>query len=457
MGVVRASAPGFPCDGTGLIVASGKLKSITAGFAGRVGCTCLLLGLALTAAFAVLTRCVMIRQAEEALTEQARLCAASLVPEAGGQLYASIDRLRDVYEHLAAVAMLDAAGGLQTVYPDRADYRKAATAVLGASGPVAASDVKADDTNRELWGVAVALNGDDVSHSRKIIVLLAHDSFSATWATATALFAACAGLACVMALACTVHWFERRVADPLRGLGNFTAVDGRSREAIRPIDTQGWREMGRVVASLQWMADSVVKSDRQRCQVERATKWQLDDRQRGFDRQLRRAKDRAIVDPLTGLRNRSFLDSELEPLFKQHQESGSDLAVVMIDLDNFKHHNDTHGHAAGDDVLCFIGDLLKACLRPTDYAVRRGGDEFLLLLPDTSAEQAAHVTERLVRLFGQYASSISSSKPLSVSAGVASLQRDGGGDAQELVDRADRALYAAKRAGKNEVCPVSPT
>jgi diguanylate cyclase (GGDEF)-like protein len=208
--------------------------------------------------------------------------------------------------------------------------------------------------------------------------------------------------------------------------------------------------MARIAESLRGLVRRAAESDHRRRRIELDARWQLHNREEDFTRKLRRVEDRAITDPLTGLRNRTFLDMELEPIFRDHCSRRRDLSVVMMDIDDFKLHNDTHGHSAGDEVLRFIGGLLRSSLRPTDRAVRYGGDEFLLLLPATSAEQAAFVVDRLVKLFGQYASMIEGPVRLSLSAGVASISSDPVENGNALAKKADEALYAAKRAAKAE-------
>lgn len=171
---------------------------------------------------------------------------------------------------------------------------------------------------------------------------------------------------------------------------------------------------------------------------------------------LRQVKDQAVTDPLTGLRNRAYLEKQFEPLFQKQVARSAELAAVMLDVDNFKTYNDTLGHQAGDALLRSLGALLRGSIRPTDVGVRYGGDEFLLLLPGANAEQAAMIAGRIIKTFGQNISRLGQRVPVSMSAGVASLQRDGCESGHALVKQADAALYAAKRSGKNTVS-TSPT
>jgi len=172
--------------------------------------------------------------------------------------------------------------------------------------------------------------------------------------------------------------------------------------------------------------------------------------------QLRRVKDQAATDPLTGLRNRAYLEKQFEPLFQQQVVRNAELAAVMLDVDNFKTYNDMHGHQAGDALLRSIGALLRGSIRPSDVGVRYGGDEFLLLLPGANAEQAAMIAGRIIKHFGEKIGCLGQKVSVSMSAGVASLQRDACESGQALVKQADVALYAAKRSGKNMVSTSPP-
>lgn len=433
-----------------------KRKSISAAFAKTTGGMLACVALIAIAVFAALAERLLERRDERAITEQAWLCTAALVPGSDGELFSSIDRLRSRYDRLVAVATLDSSGRLQTVYPARPAYRAAARVTLkGVPGPVVMK-VPDEDARLELWGIVVPLNGINVRTSRKAVLLFTHDSCAASWLAATAASAVLVGAACLLGLGLMTHWFERRVVRPLHSLGDFARMSGGPTDRIPTIQIQGWREMEQVGDSLRRLVQGIAESNRHRRWIERDAEWQLRDWARGFNRKLRRAEEQATTDLLTGLRNRSFLASEFELLYERHRASGEDLSVVMIDVDNFKSHNDTHGHSAGDEVLSFVGDLLRTSIRPTDHAIRYGGDEFLLLLLGASAEQAARVAERIVRLFGQYSSLIEGSKPLSMSAGVASLGSDPGDDGYALISKADKALYVAKRAGKSEVATCSP-
>jgi diguanylate cyclase (GGDEF)-like protein len=405
-----------------------------------------------------MTERLLNRQVMRTVAEHADLVVASLTPGPGGELQPSIERLRNRSDRLAAVAALDTSGRLQSLYPDEAGYRAAASAALDAPlGPVA-TGVQTEDRRRELWGIVVPLNRIDTAASRKVLLLFAYDSHTASWLTAALVVASVVGVGCLLGFGFIVRWFELRVARPLRSLAGCAGASGSLSRGVPPIETQGWRETERISELLRELSLGIAESDHLRQQTECSAESRLRDRERRFTRQLRRAEDQAALDPLTGLRNRSYLEKDLEELLANHRAGGEDLAVAMLDVDNFKFHNDTCGHAAGDEVLSFIGDLLRGSIRPADRAIRYGGDEFLLLLPGASAEQAVQVVERVVMLFGQYAAPIRSPKPLSLSGGITSLKCNPGcKDADALIKQADRALYAAKRDGKNDVAVWSAT
>ena len=166
---------------------------------------------------------------------------------------------------------------------------------------------------------------------------------------------------------------------------------------------------------------------------------------------LTRAERRAWKDSLTGLGNRSLLDDKLEELFANQKEADEDMSIVLFDLDHFKQLNDTLGHGAGDEILRFVGELLRSTLRPTDIGIRYGGDEFALILLDTGSQAAAEMAERLTKMFAQRTSLYEMKPPVTMSAGIASIKTNRPQSGQQLLELADAAMYQAKHAGKNAV------
>lgn len=160
----------------------------------------------------------------------------------------------------------------------------------------------------------------------------------------------------------------------------------------------------------------------------------------------------ALTDPLTGLYNRRYLTAHLDGMIERHVQIGKPLGLLMFDIDYFKPVNDTHGHAAGDEVLVELGRRVTGNLRSVDTVARMGGEEFVAVLPDTSPEVTRSVAERL-RLTVDTAPfdmpSVGSSVHITISVGAAMLQPGDTGDS--LLRRADEALYSAKGGGRNRV------
>jgi diguanylate cyclase (GGDEF)-like protein len=154
----------------------------------------------------------------------------------------------------------------------------------------------------------------------------------------------------------------------------------------------------------------------------------------------------ATVDALTGLLNRTYLDGRLHQEFERAKRAGTQLAVVMADVDDFKVINDTHGHQIGDAVLQVVGAIIRSAVRVFDVCARYGGDEFAILMPSTDHASAAACAERIRRRVSEYRGD-PSAPILTMSVGVAVIE--GGDTPADLILRADRALYQAKAAGKN--------
>jgi two-component system, cell cycle response regulator len=162
----------------------------------------------------------------------------------------------------------------------------------------------------------------------------------------------------------------------------------------------------------------------------------------------------AYVDELTGLPNRRFLLRQLEAQLSRARRHGHDLAVVMVDADRFKALNDRHGHHAGDLALQAIAARLRERVRREDVVARVGGEEFVVVLPDTGADGAAPAAEDLRAAVAERPVDVGRrSVPLTISAGVAVWE---GESLERLLGRADGALYAAKAAGRDRVVAAAP-
>ena len=163
----------------------------------------------------------------------------------------------------------------------------------------------------------------------------------------------------------------------------------------------------------------------------------------------------AITDALTGLFNRRYMESHLGTLIEQATARGKPLSTLVIDIDYFKAINDTDGHDAGDDVLRDFALRLKRSIRGIDLACRYGGEEFVIVMPETDMAVAAMVAERLRRRIAAEPFPIQQGAravPVTISIGIAAL-RGNDDTAAALLKRADQALYRAKRDGRNRVVP----
>lgn len=162
----------------------------------------------------------------------------------------------------------------------------------------------------------------------------------------------------------------------------------------------------------------------------------------------------ANTDALTGLHNRRVFFERLEQEIKRQRRAREDMAVCIIDVDQFKRINDAHGHYAGDQILAQIAAIMQSCLRETDLCARLGGEEFAILLPDTSASGAYWVAERIREEVARYNFTVGENQvPIActVSAGIAGLPLEEQISATELYKLADTRLYIAKHTGRNQV------
>ncbi|MCB1901979.1 GGDEF domain-containing protein [Cognatazoarcus halotolerans] len=169
-----------------------------------------------------------------------------------------------------------------------------------------------------------------------------------------------------------------------------------------------------------------------------------------LQRDLDAASELVRHDPLTGTLNRKGLDEALEREIARARRRGTTLSLALLDVDNFKNLNDTFGHKTGDEALRHLAEVVRSSLRPQDCVGRYGGEEFLIVLPDTDLDSANATLTRLQReLTKRYFMANNQRLLITFSAGVTRLMDDEA--ANVAVDRADRAMYAAKRAGKNRV------
>jgi diguanylate cyclase len=231
------------------------------------------------------------------------------------------------------------------------------------------------------------------------------------------------------------HESVGRYADVIERADSLESLAGVVREMV---------EESRTVASL-------VNQTQQRLHAEHQRASDLDVRVQHLEGELRRLSAEVATDPLTQVANRRGMVAEFEVERARHERDGLVLSLGLIDIDNFKRLNDELGHAAGDIALKSLAHAVRDALRPTDRVARFGGEEFVVMLPATAADEAQQVLTRVQRsLSGSLF--LHESRPVFVtfSAGVTAYRP--GESLEAALERADVALYEAKRTGKNRTC-----
>ena len=179
-------------------------------------------------------------------------------------------------------------------------------------------------------------------------------------------------------------------------------------------------------------------------------------RRKHYQDRLRRnyhlSLEMAVTDSLTGLYNRRYMATHLDNMLTQAEAGGKPVSITLMDIDHFKSVNDTHGHGAGDEVLREFANRVQRYVRGVDLAARVGGEEFVVVMPDTDHAVGRSVAERLRAAVADEAFDISSEVgKLSVTCSFGVATTLGGEDSKSLLERADVALYQAKRDGRNRV------
>jgi diguanylate cyclase len=214
-------------------------------------------------------------------------------------------------------------------------------------------------------------------------------------------------------------------------------------------ETEDDSGLGRMIEELIQDTRKMVRSSLElRQQLEKAQQEADDLRQK-----LKQVEREATRDLLTGLSNRKHLEKTLEALHKNYLKDGVPFSLIMVDIDCFKIINDTYGHMVGDAVLEFIGMVIKGAVKGRDLPARFGGEEFVILLPMTSCENACMLAENIRRDVSSKSLKIAKTNKrighLTVSAGVAEVcDQD---TTESVLERVDRAMYLAKEAGRNTV------
>ncbi|NOX59756.1 MAG: GGDEF domain-containing protein [Planctomycetes bacterium] len=210
-------------------------------------------------------------------------------------------------------------------------------------------------------------------------------------------------------------------------------------------------EIQRIASQFGELHEELRDAQKRSVVLERRMESNVVEETRRIHGMLSRARKDAEHDALTGLANRRFLDEHLQPIFEKHAEQQVNIVIAMFDVDNFKPLNDNEGHAAGDEILRFFGDLLRGSLREHDVGIRYGGDEFAAILVDISEKQAFQVCDRIVKFFAQQVAAMDIKTKVTLSSGFASRSETNAASAADLLSLADAALYESKRGGKNQV------
>ncbi len=236
----------------------------------------------------------------------------------------------------------------------------------------------------------------------------------------------------------------RRIASPLHALA--TAMLDFSQGDLQVRSPEGRRdEIGQLARAFNRMADQHQQAH------EGVLRLNAELEQRVLTR-TEQLRDLASRDPLTGLYNRRHLGEALRQAFVEAQRYEHNLACIMIDLDDFKDVNDLQGHRVGDQVLVLAAETIKSQLRSSDIPARPGGDEFVILLPQTSAYRAATIARRIISAFCESVKAEIPEVSVGMSAGISDIETLKPAVPEILVDEADRALYQAKADGKHRVC-----
>lgn len=239
----------------------------------------------------------------------------------------------------------------------------------------------------------------------------------------------------------------QRVLAPIRELARAAhAIASGSMDARAEVDSRD--EIGELAGSFNRMAQRVTETQLELIKLN----VELEERVQQRTQELAELASR---DPLTGLYNRRHFGEVITREFASAERYGDDMTCLMFDVDHFKAINDTYGHRTGDAVLMALAMAIGSELRGSDVAARFGGDEFVLLLPQTSATAASHLADRIQHSFENEVHRTYPGITPTLSIGAASLRTTRARSSESLIHEADLALYAAKEAGRNRLMEAS--
>jgi len=252
--------------------------------------------------------------------------------------------------------------------------------------------------------------------------------------------------------------FKSMVSGFIERLGNFSESTGEYHDTIENLSqkisrTDDISQLGKlleeVAAATRSVQAATLRSREETLRTQREVQ-EAEQKVRQLQAELERVSAKVREDQLTGTLNRRGLEEEFDRSCAASERRNEPLSLALLDIDNFKSLNDTHGHQAGDGALVHLAKVIKASVRPTDVVCRYGGEEFVILLPGTSLEDSVKVISRLQReLTKRFFLHDNQRLLITFSAGVAERRPDETRD--EAIGRADSAMYLAKRSGKNRV------
>lgn len=242
------------------------------------------------------------------------------------------------------------------------------------------------------------------------------------------------------------HWHWSRPIRGILALVKEVRSGAAPIEELRKLPAGGLAPMTELMAELlHELRQHEVEFGRLEAEMSQRVAMRTD----ALERSLSSLKNQAQRDQLTGLYNRRAFEQAYSRVFDQCRSAGTDLYVLMIDLDRFKSVNDTLGHPAGDALIGDVGNLIRSHIRDTDFAFRYGGDEFVLLLPGVNLDAARTLADRLTQLGGQLGQALRLRPAPGLSVGMASLLGNPGIEPADLLKTADESLYSTKTARRS--------
>lgn len=248
----------------------------------------------------------------------------------------------------------------------------------------------------------------------------------------------------------------RNVVSPLRQVREAARSIARNEPDVR-VNLKRKDEIGEMADSFNAMADQISATHKKLTELNIELEDRVFKRTQALEDANQRLREMAARDSLTGLYNRRHFNDLLAQLFAESTRYETNLTCVMIDLDNFKHVNDSLGHQAGDDLLRLTSNVIQRSIREADVAIRYGGDEFCVLMPQTAPTEARASAERILQRFCKDVErDMPNASVATLSIGLASRQGREPSTPDALVQLADEALYLAKAGGKNRITVVQP-